>query len=731
MPSTENRLPRFTILLPLACLAINGLFLFCYGRIPIADTYAGTLISHFFSSNVDVKHGLPLWAPYLAWGVDASVHYFASVPPFYLLLSLVGRIIPGMTELHAYLASMLVLTWVLFLGTWLLARRLFRSPWAVTLTCVSVQFLANFSPISYAELTLIAAIPFTLYTLERAISERDPTIALWGLVFQVFFSLHGAALYFVIAQALFCLAFAAALTWEKRVSPLALARRLSRRDWLPFLALILLVVFPFVLLLMGERHHIDTIGRSAEGGSTFASYADGLFPLRLTNLLTVATGTDLSFRSWYVGYLAVPLILVGGALGVTRRMAGPVFAGLFIFLFACGGASFVGPALYLVPGMSYFRNPGIAGALVRLALVFVAAYGIDAILSENAERARRARLAVAAILVVTTLILWKTRAAGSSPERFLLVSVVLRLMTAVTLVGSCFHPKLGTAGRLMPVVCALAAVEALSFRSVAWQYYSVPASSRTWHAYGRRPLPFLPQRTTTLVGAPRFEAMYEVFYPNTPFPDAYRKCSDEKRYCPEWLKGDGTLSDQYANINQFFEMEACFTPLMEPLQSRAVAATRALVGKRLADEKTFSSLSEDVRRTTACEFPKFQLWESDPATEAPHSVAFESSVGEFHPNHVTVRLTAPASRDRYWLYYSDAWHPGWKATVDGKPAPVVKTRDGFKAVAVPAGPSTVQWDFARGMRHWLLLSELLWSILGLAALWKISTWVRRDVSGAG
>jgi hypothetical protein len=60
----------------------------------------------------------------------------------------------------------------------------------------------------------------------------------------------------------------------------------------------------------------------------------------------------------------------------------------------------------------------------------------------------------------------------------------------------------------------------------------------------------------------------------------------------------------------------------------------------------------------------------------------------------------------------DAWDPGWRAWVDGRPAPLLRANGAFRAVAVPQGRHVVEMRY----RPWPVVVGLGLSAVGLAAL---------------
>ena len=84
-------------------------------------------------------------------------------------------------------------------------------------------------------------------------------------------------------------------------------------------------------------------------------------------------------------------------------------------------------------------------------------------------------------------------------------------------------------------------------------------------------------------------------------------------------------------------------------------------------------------------------------------------VERFDSNHL--EITADLNNtETAWLFYSDVWHPGWRATVNGKEVPVYKANLAYKAVKLEKGFNTVHFYFKSG------LMSVLYFIFGLNAL---------------
>ncbi len=80
------------------------------------------------------------------------------------------------------------------------------------------------------------------------------------------------------------------------------------------------------------------------------------------------------------------------------------------------------------------------------------------------------------------------------------------------------------------------------------------------------------------------------------------------------------------------------------------------------------------------------------------------------------------SAEQALLLLSDAYYPGWRATVDGVESPIYPANHLFRGLALAAGEHTIVFEFDPSpWRRGLQLSGLgivLWLVLLLSGLWK-------------
>ena len=72
---------------------------------------------------------------------------------------------------------------------------------------------------------------------------------------------------------------------------------------------------------------------------------------------------------------------------------------------------------------------------------------------------------------------------------------------------------------------------------------------------------------------------------------------------------------------------------------------------------------------------------------SPATIGFEA----YSPNEIRLRVDTPA--DAY-LVLSEVWYPGWQATVDGVPTPVLRANYAFRAVRLEPDQHRVHMTYA-------------------------------------
>ena len=87
-------------------------------------------------------------------------------------------------------------------------------------------------------------------------------------------------------------------------------------------------------------------------------------------------------------------------------------------------------------------------------------------------------------------------------------------------------------------------------------------------------------------------------------------------------------------------------------------------------------------------WPRFYL-SSD--ASAPSAAATPVRVLRYEHEHVELEAS---SREATTLVSSEAWYPGWKATIDGSEAPILKVNEAFRGLKLPPGSHRITMTYA-------------------------------------
>ncbi|MFN7925851.1 MAG: YfhO family protein [Bryobacteraceae bacterium] len=98
-----------------------------------------------------------------------------------------------------------------------------------------------------------------------------------------------------------------------------------------------------------------------------------------------------------------------------------------------------------------------------------------------------------------------------------------------------------------------------------------------------------------------------------------------------------------------------------------------------------------------------------PVPEATGTV----SVIDYRPAHLSLRVIASAPAI---LVATEAYYPGWQATLDGRAVPIHPTDAGFRGIAIPAGEHTVEMRYGLRFFYWLAPVSLAATAVAMLAL---------------
>ena len=462
--------------------------------------------------------------------------------------------------------------------------------------------------------------------------------------------------------------------------------------------------------------------------------------------VTWATGTYWGRNGFkdnheYAG-LVVLLLAAVSFLGAARRQLRLFFAGLgaLALLFALGANTPVWGIFYeLVPGIRLFRAPGMVSFLFGFAAITMGALGLDRIsaLARSGDEAELQRvqkllwgvtagLGVLALLMVSGVFtsIWTTSIYTSIGERQLQVlaahipNIARGAAIAVALSAALSGLVWGIRTGKMPVALGLGLIIALaaadSFRVDQpfvqtmdfYQWSQADANVRTILEREQGGDPYrlwsLARSDQDVNAAIHGIELAAGHHPND--LSRYRELIG--------MVGSGqAVNLGNPNIRRILNVKYLLWPDLE----RGPAPQGPVVSRtQLADGRTFQTLFSDVGlprarlvgsavvRSDQDAVPYILSPEHDPTVEAVLSSAPPIALDGMAPSgsvewvlREADRMTLTVASERpALLIVADNWFPAWRATVDGEEAEVLRAYHTLRAVAVPAGTSTVEMWYA-------------------------------------
>jgi len=655
----------------------------------------------------------PAWMPgiYTGFPSIAQVEIGALYPSNWILFGLLG-------PYTAFAWAQILPLWIAGLGTYWLAREL-GLPIESRLLASGVFSLCGFLVAHLRQLNMVDAaawIPFLVLFIERIAAGRPGRAPLCLALLWALQLLAGHPQISYLT-ALVLGAYFAARRWQERNSDAA-------RSWPVGRALASLVVSITLGTLLAAAQLVPAAELSRltyrEAGLGLAEATQfAASPLTIWTFFAPALfgdARDDSFRLsglfWeqygYLGLLPALLAIVGLVAARNHRHA-RVFAALaaLSYLLVLGKNTPVfGWAFAVVPGMRYFRFPTRFLVFVELGLALLAAFGLAAML-EKLRGARRSSIA-ALVIAVTAADLW------------------IHQMRQV--------PQVERERWLSPIGTEQFLSAARARGGEPWRYYTLDASLvhvQTYHAAKGWSGDLTPYVRLRALLQPSFNLLFGL-----EAPDGYSNLVPrhyESVWGSEKQRGirstrhleTGELEPQLATMLRLFNVRYVLTVV--PLRSSALRPVaqssegvqiyevddplpRAFVVGRVLrsanDEEALGTL-------TAADF--------DPASRAVIVGADVALPANARPSR-NVRVIARSNGETALraslehpglLVLSEGHYPGWRVTVDGEPAALLRVNVMMRGVVVPAGEHDVVFHFrSNSLAVGLLLSAV--AIVALA-----------------
>ncbi|MBM4422792.1 MAG: hypothetical protein FJ030_05300 [Chloroflexi bacterium] len=501
-------------------------------------------------------------------------------------------------------------------------------------------YLIGYPPLQTAILETIVWLPLLLLSLRRLSASRPTPHALRSTIWPAltlalaFFAGHPQTFLFVAYLSIAYFIHRAAL---------------DGRPWrwtLTRLAAIFGLLFGLSLVqLLPQAQYLSL---STRASLSFEELSRG-FPLGIVKQFLF---TDPMWSPLYIGLAPLALAMLAIAFRGVRAAFWLAVAVVGLLLSFGGNTPVYSIAYWLLPGYRLFRGQERIAALVSFSIAILAALGFDQLLRSISARTRLPAVIVAlAVAAATVIDLYSNRTASNLVAPFDPYPP-FSILDPIRADPAPFFRVQDDARMQGHFACGYGFKEwggISPIRPAAWAEFDERApESLRWKVIGMKYL--ITWKNGALTRENELPPAERVAEGAAPKGDAkvYRMFEIPRR---AWLVHQAQIA---ADRNSVFA--ALQTPAFDPF-------TTAIIRD-----------------------PQFAIRNAErPFAAAPAPSTLEDSPGRLA---FTVTADSPAL-----LVVSEAYYPGWVATVNGQPAPALEADAFLIAIPVPAGPATIELNY--------------------------------------
>ncbi len=738
-------------------------------------------LQYWFLNSVATTGEISQWMPFMTHGTVGNWWHTSQASMVQSALVLAGTLLKGANFLPFFYAGIFFDEMVLLAGMWLLSGRYFTSSQTRFFVAAAAMGSCIWMDQPWFNFHFYYALPLLLHLLHGFLdSGRWRYVLLAGNLLAL--QTMGSLPYMIpVTTLVICVYFAA---WISLVDRSAWReRRFLKHPIRGILCLVpigLVFAMVYVLLKHGTAElAVYNYGRGQDektslvGFLTYAGTAD--YTMWLETVLGVSPSMDYTL---YFGIFSIVFVVLGAVYGRDRRAGVLWCVTALLFLFSFGG--FVAYACHrLWPVMSFYRHVMMVCVLMKPFLCLLAGFGFEACVLRRVNRAWPMLLAAIALGALAAWLLnlathpkvWAELLKHIPPhgtlsiKKFmdpsvtansLVLSSAWALIAGMLLVLLTLNIREKARAMIAALVLVMQVMNLYAYKTLQTISKTFPMDKFQCQVNDFQPIPWHERRQPDTVRNPRTGIFFKELLAT--------------RYgVYNWTLGSYLFSDSVGSV---YRADHWLIPLddfmrafwKQPQRDFRVHPSGLQTLRRLEFPTNhvacvkFSGLGEDKiqffrsaiecgddRLIASCiTSPDFRgdlLFLSDtrpapnvatpPQLGSSDRVPSHYKVLRFDANHLDVEADAGGGA---WMFYSDVWHPFWRAVVNGEEVEVRRANMAYKAVPIGPGKNIVQFTFgsplASAIFIFLALNSLLWIAFVLFLLLRCGGIIRSHVTQA-